>query len=854
MRTVIRNSRPVLALLFAAGLALVTFRPAPVAADPCGMVPPITIGIPDPITRSGDQITYVFYKDGIESFLIRPGFTGKVEEFGMLIPFPTPPAIRKSADDAFSHIAAAVDPPEVVIDLRIRYRGGFGGGGPAGAARNMRADALSVMEKQEVRVLREEAVGMYEVAVLDAGSAEALSKWMTDHGYRYPEGMDKVCEEYVADGWCFVAVKSKVAPKGSVDPKPGMREVNSGLPNGSSFDGHVQGMAFRFYTDELVVPMRLSSFNKGELRNIVYLLTDSPRKIRAIPEEYVVRQVRGEELLSHVTEPLPLRVIGGTEKDIPDYQRQSLPTMRDPTPQNGIAKILFASDLLAVADKRLSHPFEDTEKMLLRIGESLSLRGPEIDRVNHMALTVQREGALARSIGNISDMTLTVVDGDFPREVLAGSNLRFVDYSMPAQRNKPALYDAKVRGPAPKNEGELYFGALPPRDAEPIAANAPSGSGLALLAGLGLGLLGLTLARSRRKSAIVVAILGLALSGATYGTSVARSQETQRQGQQADEATIKKLIEQFADPEKVDSAVEEMLKIGKPAVPHLAGEALEGEELVRRGWAIQCMAKIGGPEADKYLAQIVADANQPELVRTWAVAGRVAIAGSVSELVDLAQYVSTYPAVGRPIGMRLVAALDNPVNPPQAQDVIAITVRVPELMQTLAPTIMGFGVDSLVKVMTNADDQQVRNTAAAFLGTLAQQGNKEVAPAVVNVYKFNKDAKAVPWNGGPLWIPGIQWDKENAQSLVDNLIRWHLWCDLHDKNEEKQQIHNNIRSVQLAGVVGYENPGWQDVDTDRWLQVWGNLVGQAALRQLLEEQGAADNAKYKAILAAAPKK
>ena len=93
-----------------------------------------------------------------------------------------------------------------------------------------------------VRVVKEEAVGMYEVAVLEAGSAKALNKWMTDHGYKYPNGMDKACEDYVKIGWCFVAVKSKVSSKKAVSPKPGMRAVKTGLPVGASFDGHVQAM------------------------------------------------------------------------------------------------------------------------------------------------------------------------------------------------------------------------------------------------------------------------------------------------------------------------------------------------------------------------------------------------------------------------------------------------------------------------------------------------------------------------------------------------------------------------------------------------------------------------------------
>ncbi|MGB6041906.1 MAG: hypothetical protein WBF93_02000, partial [Pirellulales bacterium] len=86
-------------------------------ADPCGMVPPVYVGEGVPITRIGEQQTYVFYKNGVETFVIRPGFTGKVDEFGMLIPFPTPPSVRKVPDHIFPHIAAAIDPPEVVINL-----------------------------------------------------------------------------------------------------------------------------------------------------------------------------------------------------------------------------------------------------------------------------------------------------------------------------------------------------------------------------------------------------------------------------------------------------------------------------------------------------------------------------------------------------------------------------------------------------------------------------------------------------------------------------------------------------------------------------------------------------------------
>src|SRR5262245_51308803 len=464
-------------------------------ADPCGMVPPIYVTDNTSIVRVGDEQTYVFFKDGIETFVIRPGFSGKVEDFGMLISFPTPPALRKVSEDIFPQIAKAIDPPEVVVDLRRRDDLARFTLGRAVEHSPAPLEKGLALRKDEVRVLKQEAVGMYEVAVLEAGSAAALKRWMDDHGYKYPAGMDAVCEEYVKLGWCFVAEKAHVGGKANVDPKPRMKDVDMKLPAGSAFDGHVQAMAFRFKTDRLILPMRLSAYNEGEMHNIVYLLTDGPRKIRSIPEEYVVRQLSGTDLFRNVTQPLPLRIIGGTEADIQDWQRQSLPQQRDPAPHNGYAKELFAGDLLAVKNGRLSHQFEEDEKMLLRIGEHFGLRGSDIDKLNLVALDKGREKAVKDALGDLKKMTMTVIDGDFPREVVGAQNLIFGEYRMPARRNSAEFYDAKDKKPTGKREGTLKLGALEPAGQRGGALRLGFVM-LAALASVGLVVLGLARRRS----------------------------------------------------------------------------------------------------------------------------------------------------------------------------------------------------------------------------------------------------------------------------------------------------------------------------------------------------------------------
>ena len=91
-----------------------------------------------------------------------------------MIPFPTPPAIRKVPDHVFEHIAAAVDPPEVVVHVgqlvqRLHLLNSVD-------PTDTPSQALTLERLDEVKVLREEAVGMYEVAVLAAGSASALKR------------------------------------------------------------------------------------------------------------------------------------------------------------------------------------------------------------------------------------------------------------------------------------------------------------------------------------------------------------------------------------------------------------------------------------------------------------------------------------------------------------------------------------------------------------------------------------------------------------------------------------------------------------------------------------------------------
>ena len=68
---------------------------------------------------------------------------------------------------------------------------------------------------------------------------------------------------------------------------------------------------------------------------------------------------------------------------------------------------------------------------------------------------------------------------------------------------------------------------------------------------------------------------------------------------------------------------------------------------------------------------------------------------------------------------------------------------------------------------------------------------------------------------------------------------------LESHNQILKQIYNNLRSVGLSRVVGYQTPNNTTID---WLRAWGKVVGREGIEKMLKAQGAEDVAKYSRVL------
>jgi hypothetical protein len=231
-----------------------------------------------------------------------------------------------------------------------------------------------------------------------------------------------------------------------------MREKpDPSLPKGASWDGYVQGMAYRFKVDRPVVGMRLSTYNDADdRRQVVYMLTDEPVKIDGVPDDRIKRQISGKKLHRNVTGLLPVRIVNGTVKELTAQHLEGVKALRDPAPHNRDAKTLFVSDLHASKTKKLTLEDEELEKLYLRIGERLQMRGPAVDAMHEKALAKMRAEIADKALVDLKYMTLTVIDGEFPFELMRKQNLTFKTYSMPSANNTNLKYDARAMGPNPQ--------------------------------------------------------------------------------------------------------------------------------------------------------------------------------------------------------------------------------------------------------------------------------------------------------------------------------------------------------------------------------------------------------------------
>lgn len=314
------------------------------------------------------------------------------------------------------------------------------------------------------------------------------------------------------------------------------------------------------------------------------------------------------------------------------------------------------------------------------------------------------------------------------------------------------------------------------------------------------------------------------------------------------ENRAERIIRKLDNPKYTKRAIRYLIKLQKKAVPYLLREAVDGKNIARRGWAIFCLSQIDGNAM--HLQKIYQDVRQAPLVRTWALAACIHKMDSLTELTNINKYVlRQLPAVKPLLSTRIITLLTDNKNQIPVEMLLDIAQRSTELQSTLNNMIMQKKLPELARVMLTAKKQEVRRLAAGYLASMGRKNNDQVALQILDKLHFNAQATEVPWANGPLFLPLLRWERTTAKPLLKNLVSWFLWCKRQGKEDEQQQISNNISGGRLTQAIGYTH--WSIKNP---LVMWGKVVGRKQLQRLFEEQGVHKEKYYIDIVNKAPEK
>lgn len=214
-----------------------------------------------PIDQAGEQI--IFRRDGNQvTAIVLIQYEGTAEDFSWVVPVPGVPELSTGSELVFFPLEQATRPQFNLI------RNGdpcsfneFGQGGGTDAPSDA-ADGGSGDDDGGVEVLKEEAVGPFDIVVVTSEDPEAMATWLTDNGYDLTDRGDELIAPYVEAGMNFVALRLRQD-----------QEV-----------GDLQPLVMRYESDEIMVPIRLTAVAAmPDMGVLVWLLGEA----RGVPLNYL---------------------------------------------------------------------------------------------------------------------------------------------------------------------------------------------------------------------------------------------------------------------------------------------------------------------------------------------------------------------------------------------------------------------------------------------------------------------------------------------------------------------------------------------------------------------------------------
>lgn len=187
-------------------------------------------------------------------------FSGRPQDFCIIVPTPTAPRINTVAREAFYEVDRLTSP--------VRRERGSGCLSTEGILEGDDDDDFA-QTSIDIDIISEQSVGGYNAVTLSADDPDALINWLEENNYKYAVQDKDTIDYYIQRGWVFTVMKIDM----------------SGVPEYYRYN--LNPVLFRYSASSLVYPVRLTSINSGDRTDIVtYILSDSKMTFPFARTEY----------------------------------------------------------------------------------------------------------------------------------------------------------------------------------------------------------------------------------------------------------------------------------------------------------------------------------------------------------------------------------------------------------------------------------------------------------------------------------------------------------------------------------------------------------------------------------------
>ncbi len=183
-----------------------------------------------PVDQSGENILFLTADGQVEAH-VQIQYTGDPERFAWLVPVPAIPELEVGSQQLFINLLNATVPTFSITTTADVCASGIGSSGPSssssvgcsglgGSADSTLAGGGAFQDQDDFeengpQVVLKQAVGAFDVTVLQGDTVEELTTWLDTNGFDVPDDAGPILGQYVDAGHYFMAIR--LTPGAGVD-------------------------------------------------------------------------------------------------------------------------------------------------------------------------------------------------------------------------------------------------------------------------------------------------------------------------------------------------------------------------------------------------------------------------------------------------------------------------------------------------------------------------------------------------------------------------------------------------------------------------------------------------------------